>query len=375
MEVRKSRINEHQEAVDELDLSIDRQMGELGRVVLNKDIPKTESNKDTYEQALETKEKLSHLEEQRSSLKEVLDGKIDASDRIEEIQREIREEKKSKDDLLVEIGRKSWDLYEFGSLSRDEYRPYFSELIEIAGEIEERERKIRDLEAEREQSSFVHKISISAKITVLKNQIGRLRRDMEEKFSTVGEALVSSGKVEEVPDEELRRYISRLKDLNDNIAERDSEMEKLQSDVSTYEKKMADISDDVSPEKKLKNLETDLSSLQKEHSNRLQKLGEVFYAQSENLDKSDDEIKVIIDRIKDLHSQKQKHQDEINTLQARIEKDELEAQIKKKEDSISKLEDKIKEHKNDIKTLKDKISDDRNRLSELGKYISDEEQE
>ncbi|MFP4491206.1 MAG: hypothetical protein ACLFNZ_07000 [Spirochaetaceae bacterium] len=375
METRKSRINEHQEAVDELDLSIERQKGELGRVVLDKDKPQEESIQAAWEHALETKENLSHLEEQRKTLKEVLDGKIDATDRIEEIERERREERKAREDLLLEIGRKGWDLYEFGSLSGDEYKTFFSELLEISGEIEERERKIRDLEAEREQSSFVRKISLSAKISMLKNQIGKLRRDMEGSFATAGDALVSSGKVEEIPDEELKRFISRLKDLNEKESETEAEIERLRTDISDYEKKMADISGDISAEKKLRNMETELSSLQEDHFGRLQKLGDVFYAQSENMDKVEEETEVILNRLKDLEAQKHKHQNEINTLQAEIEKDQLEEEIKKKEDSISKLEKKIKEHKDEIKSLKDTITKDKNKLLELGKTISGDKEE
>ncbi len=375
MSTRKNQIREHQEAVDELGLSIERQKGELGRVLLDKESIDKSQIQEPYQDAEETKKRLTEYEQDRNKLKEALDGKIDTSDRIKELEEENKEYQHARNELLFEIGRKGWDLFENESLAEEEYRPYFTELIEQAREIEERERRIRDLEAEREKSSFIRKISISAKITLAKNQMSRLEGAKEQKFFTAGEALVDSGKVGEIPDEEMQRYTSRLKDIEEKEQEREREVEKLRRDLSDFETEIEKIAGESSAEKKLKSLESELSSLQETHFLRLQKLGDVYLNRSELHDRSVQEIKVILDRIADLENQKQKHQDQIHVLQALIEKEELEEQIKKKEETISKLEKRVQEQKNEIKSLKSEISSDKNRLSDLSKIVSDSDAE
>jgi chromosome segregation ATPase len=370
MSTRKTQIREHQEAVDELGLSVERQKGELGRVLLENETIDKSQIQEPYQDAEETRKKLRELEQDRNRLKEALDGKIDTSDRIKELEEEEKEYQRTRGELLVEIGRKGWDLFENESLAEEEYRPYFSELIEQAREVEERERRVRDLEAEREKSSFIRKISITAKITLARNQIGRIEGAMEQKFSTAGEALVDSGKVGEIPDEEMQRYTSRLKDIEEKSEEREREVEKLQQDLGDFEAEIEKIAGEMSAEKKLKSLESELSSWQETHFLRLQKLGDVYLHRPELHDGGVHEIKVILDRIQDLESQKQKHQDQIHVLQALIEKDDLEEQIKRKEESISKLEKRVQEQKNEIKSLKGEISSDKNRLADLNQIVS-----
>ncbi len=375
MSTRKTQIREHQEAVDELGLSIDRQKGELGRVLLDRELIDRSSIEEPYQKAEESKKGLKKLEEERNSLKEALDGKIDTNDRIKELEEEEEEYEKSKSDLLAEIGRKGWELFENGSLEDAEYRPFLSELIDQAREIDDLDRRVRDLEAEREQSSFIKKVSITARITLSKNQAGRLENTMENLYSTAGEALVSSGKVEAIADEEMQRYTSRLKDLEDQSTEREQEVEKLRDQLKDYEGRIEKLSQESSPERSLRSLESQLASLQEEHFSNLQRLGEVYLNRPELHDRSIAELAQILDRLEDLDAQKQKHQDQIHVLQALNEKEELEAQIQKKEESISKLEKRVQEQKAEIKSLKGEISSDKNRLADLSKIVSSEEEQ
>lgn len=369
MDARKAQIREHQEAVDELDLSIERQKGELGRVLLEKEkAPAAELEKAAGE-AGKTKSGLASLEAQRKSLKAALDGKIAAVDRIEALKGAREDYKRSRESLLLEIGRKGWNLFDQGSLDEKDFRPYFTEVIERAREIEERERKIRDFDAEKERAGLMKRFSVSAKITLIRTQIRRLQGAMDELFVTAGEALLSSGKTEAIPDEEMKRSISRLKDMEEREEEREAELKKLEGELSGFDEKIEENCEGTAPERRMKSLDEELSSLQERHYEKLRLLGEEYFSLPEKPEKEDKEIKLILERISDLETQKGKHQEEIHVLQAKLEKDELEGQIKKKEDSISKLEQRVKEEKKEIKTLKEGIAYDKNRLSDLDAII------
>ena len=177
------------------------------------------------------------------------------------------------------------------------------------------------------------------------------------------------------PDEEMKRYTSRIKDMEDREEERREELDTLKNSLSEYDEELDKASEGMSPEKRLRNLESELSNVQNEHYEKLRTLGGEYISRPGLQDREDHEIKVILDRIDDLEEQKQKHQDEIHVLQALIEKEDLENEVKKKEESISRLEKKMQEQKEEIKSLRGEISHDKNRLADLARIVNKEGQQ
>ncbi|MDZ7792772.1 MAG: hypothetical protein U5P10_03510 [Spirochaetia bacterium] len=72
MDKRKSEINEHQSAIDELDVTIERQTAELGRLILQNDECPQEVLKETFGVGKEIQSEIAAKENRREDIRSAL---------------------------------------------------------------------------------------------------------------------------------------------------------------------------------------------------------------------------------------------------------------------------------------------------------------
>ena len=365
MDERKERIREHQQAVDQLDFSIKRQTAELGNHLLQMEAPETEELKRLWEEGRQLKEQIQQLETTREEIKEKLASRRELDERIEELRGEHAEFVKYRSNLVQEIGKKAFAVYQSGTLSSEEFASIFSEVENEHKTIEDKEREIREQEDQRQRGGFVKKLPAAAKISLLRNGIAKVRKRQEDAFSRSGEALLSSGKVEHIPDESVTKLTAQLKEYEEREEERNREIEQAQGQREELNRRLSELCGDEAPEKVSKNSDAKISQLQEELDKAANRLGEAFLLQPQLREQAEGELQTILSRLDDLEQQKSSHQDEIHTLQTRLEMDELQDKIRKKEYRISTLEKRVAEDKEKIEQLKDEISGDTRRLEEL----------
>jgi chromosome segregation ATPase len=365
MDERKERIREHQQAVDQLDFSIKRQTAELGKLLLQLESFEEEELKRLWEEGGKLQEQIQQLETSREEIKEKLANRRELDERIEELENEHAEFVKYRSNLVQEIGKKAYGVYRSGTLSAEEFGHIFSEVDNEHKTIEDKEREIREQEEQRQQGGFVKKLPAAARITLLRNGIAKVRKRQEDAFSRAGEALLSSGKIEQIPEESVTKLTAQLKEYEDREEERDKEIEEAYGRREELNNRLSELCGGDPPEKVIKNSDDEISRLQEELDAAASRLGEAYLLQPQLREQAEGELRTVLDRLDDLEKQKSSHQDEIHTLQTRLEMDELQDKIRKKEYRISTLEKRVAEDKEKIEKLKDEISGDTRRLEEL----------
>lgn len=365
MDERKERIKEHQQAVDQLDFSINRQTAELGKHLLELEAPENDELKGPYDEGRWLRDRIQHLEENREEIKEKLAKRRELEDRAAELESEHAEFVKYRSNLVQEIGKKAYGVYRSGTLSAEEFGPIFSEVENEHKAIEDKEREIREHEEQRQRGGIVKKLPAAARITILRNGIAKTRKRQNDAFSRAGEALLSSGKIEQIPEESVTKLTAQLKEYEDREEERAREIERTHAEREELMQRLNELCGSEAPEKTVKRTDEELSQLQDDLEKVAARLGESYLLQPQLRETAEGELQTVLSRIDDLEQQKSSHQEEIHTLQTRLEMDELQDKIRKKEYRISTLEKRVAEDKEKIQQLKDEMAGDTRRLEEL----------
>ncbi len=374
MDKRKSEIHEHQNAIDELDLSIERQTAELGRLILQNDECEIEGIKEPFAVGKEVQAEITAKENRREEIRSSLERIRQLDEQLQELEEEDKTFDKSRSELVASLGVHAYRVYRTGSLSGESFDDIFKEINEIDTQLSQKEREVQGLTVAQDNKNIFKKIPGGAKITLLKSGIVRLEKKREAVLARVGERLLESGKVEEIPDEQVRSVTSNIKQQEDRREERIEQRESLNKEKEELNQKLEAQAGSSSPDKALKQLENEIQQQQDRLYEQHMQIGRAYLLQPSLESPKDEEQQMVLKRVHELEQQKQQHQDKVNRLQSELEIDDLQDAMKKKEDQIAKLENKISEEKQEVEQLRDELSADNNRITELRKMVEQKKQ-
>lgn len=373
MDKRKSEIHEHQSAIDELDVTIERQTAELGRLILQNDECPQEFLKEPFGVGKEIQSEIAAKENRREDIRSALERLRQLDEQLEELDEEDKSFEKSRSEMVASLGAHAFRVYRTGSLKNEGFDEIFDEINSIDSQLSERERTVQSLSLAQDEKNVFQKLPGGAKITLLKSGIVRLEKKRDTALSNVGERLLETEKVEEIPDEQVRSATSNIKQQEERREERRRQKEALAQEKEELNQKIEAQSSSSSPEKALKQLDNEIKQQQERLYTQQLQVGKVYLLQSASDDSQDAEQQMVLNRIHELEQQKQQHQDKVNTLQSELEIEELQDDMKKKEEHISRLEKKISEEKQEVEQIRDDLSADNNRIKELRRMVQSED--
>jgi len=379
MDKRKSEIHEHQSAIDELDVTIERQTAELGRLILQNDECPQEHLKESFGLGKEIQSEIAAKENRREDIRSALERLRQLDEQLEELDEEDKTFEKSRSEMLTTLGAHAYRVYRTGSLKSEEFDKIFEEITEIDTQLSEKEREVQNLSIAQGEKNLFQKLPGGAKISLLKSGIVRLEKKRDTALTGVGERLLETEKIEEIPDEQVRSATSNIKQQEERREERGRQREALTQEKEELNQKIEAQSSSASPEKALKQLDNEIKQQQERLYTQQLQVGKVYLLQSsseapEDFEGSEvEEQQMVLNRIHELEQQKQQHQDKVNTLQSELEIEELQDDMKKKEEHIARLEKKISEEKQEVEQIRDDLSADNNRVKELRRMVQSKE--
>ncbi|MFW6361020.1 MAG: hypothetical protein ACOC2R_04635 [Spirochaetota bacterium] len=373
MDKRKSDIHEHQSAIDELEVSIERQTAELGRLILQNDKCETEGIKEPFLVGKEIQAEIAAKESRREDIRSALERMRQLEEQLRELEEEDKTFEKSRGELIGLLGAHGYRVYRTGSLEAEKFNKIFEEINELDAQLSEKERAVQSLSVAQDEKNIFKKLPGTAKIAMLKSGIVRLEKKRDAALARAGEQLLETAAVEEIPDEQVRSVTSNIKQQEDRREERIQQREALSQEKERLNQRIESQSAAASPEKALKQLESEISRQQERLYQQHQQIGKAFLLQPSLENGGDDDQQAVLNRIQELESQKQQHQDKVNKLQSELEIEELQDAMKKKEEQISRLEKKISEEKQEVEQIRDELSADNNRITELRRMVQSDE--
>jgi len=373
MDKRKNLIQEHQTAVDQLDLSRDRQIEELGRLLSSRKKWNIDELSETYNKVKSLEEEVSNLEKNQESIRENLQKQRELKEQVKEIEEQEKSYGSRRKELIGSIGVHAYRVHRSGNLEGEEFGTIFSSLDKIAEEIRTKENRIKDIEEELKKKNLVQKVSGNTRITLQKASITRLEKKRENELPNLGRELIDTGKVEDIPDEQVRSVTSALKQLETEQEEQHARKEGLQNELQKLLDALHQLTGGDSTEKVLKRIEAELVD-QRERLRQQQLLfGKAYLLQPAAESEIPGETQTVLHRIEELDQQKSLHEDRIHNLQSLIEIDDLQEEVKKKEDQIARLEKRMAEDREKVEKTRDELIVDRDRIQELRKVTVEAE--
>jgi len=373
MDKRKSEIHEHQSAIDELDVTIERQTAELGRLILQNDECPQEALKESFGVGKEIQSEIAAKEIRREDIRSALERLRQLDEQREELDEEDKTFEKSRSEMVTTLGAHAYRVYRTGSLKNEEFDKVFEEITELDTQLSEKEREVQNLSIAQGEKNLFQKLPGGARISLLKSGIVRLEKKRDAALTRVGERLLETEKIEEIPDEQVRSATSNIKQQEERREERGSQREALTQEKEELNQKIEAQSSSASPEKALKQLDNEIKQQQERLYTQQLQIGKVYLLQFSSEDPEDKEQQMVLKRIGELEQQKQQHQDKVNTLQSELEIEELQDDMKKKEEHIARLEKKISEEKQEVEQIRDDLSADNNRVKELRRMVQSKE--
>jgi len=367
MSKKKTAIHEHQSTVDELDFTIERQIEELGRLLLDKKLAAIDQLRDPYEKGLSMKTEMDKLEKQREQIRRDVEKQQALKEQIGELESEDKLYIEGRRKLIGSLGAHAYRVYRSGVLDKEEFEDIFSDIDRIEADMILKRRDIEEHNARQTNKNILQKIPAGAKTALLKAGIGRLEKQRDDCLPAIGQKLLESDKVEQVPDEQVQSVTSNLKQQEEKSNERNKKKEKLQSDFIKLQQEVEKLCESVPPEKKMKELDDRISVQQEKLFQQSRELGQAFLLQPSLELKLPKEAQDVLKRIDELKEQKQSHENRVHTLQAELEIEELEENVRKKEEQVSRLEKRIREEKAQIEAVREELSRDNGRIQELRK--------
>ena len=369
MDKRKSEIHEHQSAIDELEVSIGHQTVELGRLILQVDECKIEGIKEPFSVGKEILAEMQAKESRREDIRSALERMRQLDEQLQELDEEDKTFDKSRNELVGSLGAHGYRVYRTGSLEGEKFDKIFTEINELDAQLSEKERAVQGLSVAQNEKNLLQKLPGTAKITMLKSSIVRLEKKRDAALARVGERLLETGAVEDIPDEQVRSVTSNIKQQEERRVERGQQREALSQEKEQLHQRIESHSAAASPEKALKQLEHEISQQQDRLYEQHLQIGKAFLLQPALEEGVEGEPHAVLNRIQELESQKQQHQDKVNQLQSELEIEDLQDAMKKKEEHISRLEKKISEEKQEVEQIRDELSADNNRIKELRRMV------
>ncbi|MFO7729648.1 MAG: hypothetical protein R6V86_02680 [Spirochaetia bacterium] len=379
MDKRKSEIHEHQSAIDELDVTIERQTAELGRLILQNEECPQEALSETFGVGKEIQSEIASKENRREDIRSALERLRQLDEQLNELDEEDKTFERSRSEMVTSLGAHAYRVYRTGSLKKEDFDEIFEEINRIDTQLSDKERTVQSLSIAQDEKNVFQKLPGGAKITFLKSGIVRLEKKRDAALTSVGERLLETEKVEEIPDEQVRSVTSNIKQQEERREERRRQKEALAHEKEELNEKVEAQSSSTSPEKALRQLDNEIKLLQERLYTQQLQVGKVSLLQSspgnpaDFEDSEDTEQQMVLNRIHELEQQKQQHQDKVNTLQSELEIEELQNDMKKKEEHIAQLEKKIFEEKQEVEQIRDDLSADSNRIKELRRMVQNEE--
>src|SRR6056297_776127 len=373
MDKRKTEINEHQSAMGELDVTIVRQTAELGRLILQNDECPQEHLKESFGLGKEIQSEIAAKENRREDIRSALERLRQLDEQLEELDEEDKSYEKSRTELVASLGAHAFRVYRTGSLDNESFDEIFDEINSLDTQLSEKEREVQNLSIAQGEKNLFQKLPGGAKISLLKSGIVRLEKKRDAALTRVGERLLETEKIEEIPDEQVRSATSNIKQQEERREERHQQKEALAREKEELNQKIEAQSSSASPEKALKQLDNEIKQQQERLYTQQLQVGKVYLLQSPTEVSEDKEQQMVLNRIHELEQQKQQYQDKVNTLQSELEIEELQDDMKKKEEQISRLEKKISEEKQEVEQIRDDLSADNNRIKELRRMVQSEE--
>src|SRR6056297_1892928 len=373
MDKRKTEIHEHQSAIDELDVTIERQTADLGRLILQNDESPQEALKEPFGVGKEIQSEIAGKENRREDIRSALERLRQLDEQLEELDEEDKTFGKSRSEMVTSLGAHAYRVYRTGSLKNENFDEIFEEINRIDAQLSEKERGVQSLSLAQDEKNVFQKLPIGAKITLLKSGIVRLEKKRDAAPTKVGERLLETEKVEEIPDEQVRSATSNIKQQEERREERRRQKEALAQEKEELNQKIEAQSSSASPEKALKQLDNEIKQQQERLYTQQLQVGKVYLLQSPTEVSEDKEQQMVLNRIHELEQQKQQYQDKVNTLQSELGIEDLQDDMKKKEEHISRLEKKISEEKQEVEQIRDDLAADNNRIKELRRMVQSEE--
>jgi len=373
MDKRKSEIHDHQSAIDELEVSIERQTAELGKLILQSDECEIEGIKEPFSVGKEIEAEIHAKENRREDIRSALERMRQLDEQLQELEEEDKTYDNSHNELLGSLGAHGYRVYRTGSLEGEKFDKIFTDLNELDSQLSEKERVVQSLSMARNEKNVFQRLPGTAKITMLKTSIVRLEKKRDAALTRAGEQLLESGAVEDIPDEQVRSVTSNIKQQEERRRERGQQREALAQEKDQLNQRIESQTNAASAEKALKQLESEISRQQERQYEQYQQIGKAFLLQPSLEERGAGEQQAVLNRIQELESQKQQHQDKVNQLQSELEIEDLQDAMKKKEEHISRLEKKISEEKQEVEQFRDDLSADNNRIKELRRMAQTEE--
>jgi len=371
MNKRKSSIHEHQNAVEELDFSRERQIEELGSLLAARKSWNIDELKELYNTAGGMAKEVEDLEKKRKSISDNLEKQQELKTRIAEIDEQEKQYTSKRRDLIGSLGAQAYRVYRGGILKDESFGKVFAPINKIAEEIRMKESTIQEISGDPQKKNLLQKFSGSTRTGLQKASIVRLEKKRDAELPRIGEDLVRTGLVEDIPDEQVRSVTSAIKHLEEQHEEQLEQKESLQRERQQLSELLEQLIEAGSAEKELKRLDSEITVGGEKLQDHYRQLGRGYIMQPSLEAKVSKEVETVLNRIHELDDQKKLHQDQIHNLQALIEIDELQEGVKKKEEQIARLEKRIAEDRGLVEKTRDELVVDKDRIEELRKVTVD----
>ncbi len=316
--------------------------------------------------ALSSRERLEKIDKEIRRIRALLSEKEDVERRIEELVASEKELSERRTRLYGEIGRKGFESYQKGTLTDERFSILFSEIGEYSDREKQALEELRDLEASKERSPLLKRITFGAKITLAKNNLTGLRKEQDKAYFKAGEALFGQEFASAIVDPQLLTLIATFRESErreEELRGERSEAEKKRQDLVTQ---LADAGADKNSTKCLRDLEqkraegeTAVAESDRDYGATLLLMPELRELIRKEGDTS------LLEEVAELEKNEEFLRTRIAALEAGIEAEEKREELEKQRTQLEKVKRKREELDTEMKEIKKRISEGEKELNRL----------
>jgi uncharacterized coiled-coil protein SlyX len=374
----KRQLQDAQKVLEELLVSIHELTEQFGFANVSLNLGDESAAQELKERLLGNTTIVQELKDKQEKIRSLLSEQEEKSGAMKELKAGKKEFLERLELLYEELGKKAFEVYRGGFSDQERYEAFFSKLDELAQRQEEREKGLSTLEEERERSSFLKKISFSAKASMAKTTLSGIEKEMKKHYATVGRELLEQENGVILEEKALLPLLATCRETFRKLEQLEEEESALQSEIVALTNALSGLGVEKSGSKRLRELEKEQETEESRLSEAAYEYGaalllmphirsEVSGSTESGADtgESGADTGELLAKIEAFEKQEEEQRSTIAALEAAIAARDKEQELEKQRKDLDSMTEKKKSLEQEIRDLKKLIKDGEGELVDL----------
>jgi chromosome segregation ATPase len=362
----KNKLNGKRQELEKLIASLESMSRRFGGMNLDLHISGEKGTEELRLRALAAKEALEKIDSEGRNIRSWLAERESLEKELEELEGQKKESGERRVQLLGEIGRKVFGLFQQDRLEPGKFSTVFSALTESSEKERSLESNIMALEESKEKSPLLRKIPFGAKISIARNSLAGIRKEREQLFRKAGEALFSQNLIDSVEDPLVLPLIAAFRETERGEGELTAAQSVIEKKLEAADARLEAAEAGKSGSKRLREIDQQreqsllvLEESEKDYGAALLLMPELREQVLKNGDSA------LLEEIAGLERREEELRIGIAALESGLEAEGKREELEKQQKQLEKLTEKKHEVESDIKALKKAIADNEKEFERL----------